>query len=211
MSPAPDLAADLEAGTTALGLELDRGQHQVLLDYLALLARWNRTYNLTAVREPAQMVTRHLLDCLAVAPLLHGTRVLDVGSGAGLPGIVLAVAFPQLQVVLLDGSLKRTRFLVHAVRELALGARVEVLRARFESLAPVASYDTLVSRASLPLPALMAAAPALLAPGGRLLAMLGQAGAWHAAAPPPGYVLRLQPLDVPGLEATRHAVVLEAA
>lgn len=210
MSPAPDLGADLEAGATALGLDLEQGQRQALLDYLALLARWNRAYNLTAVREPTQMVTRHLLDCLAVAPLLHGARVLDVGSGAGLPGIVLAVAFPRLEVMLLDASLKRTRFLTHAVRELGLGTRVEVLRARLESLAPGAGFDTVVSRASLSLPALMAAAPALLAPGGRLLAMLGQAHLARNVAPPPGYVLRLQPLDVPGLAATRHAAILEA-
>jgi len=210
VSPAPDLGTDLEAGTTALGLDLGQGQRQALLDYLALLARWNRAYNLTAVREPAQMVTRHLLDCLAVAPLVHGARVLDVGSGAGLPGIILAVAFPRLEVKLLDASLKRTRFLTHAVRELGLGARVEVLRERLETHAPGSSYDTVVSRASLPLPALVAAAPALLAPGGRLLAMLGRADAAGEVAPPPGYVLRLQALDVPGLAATRHAAILEA-
>lgn len=203
------LEQSLATGAQALHVALDAAARQRLLDYLELLAHWNRRVNLTAVRDPAEMVTRHLLDCLAVASRVRGPRVLDVGSGAGLPGLVLAIACPQLEVTLLDAALKRTRFLLHARERLGL-ARVEVLRARLEELDPARRFDTVIARASLPLPRLLAAAPGLLAPGGRLLAMLGRAPA-EAPAEPPGHRLEVVALRVPGLAAERHLGVLEAS
>jgi len=205
----PRLAEALGQGAAALGVALAPDRVRLLLDYLALLERWNRSYNLTAVRDPQQMVPRHLLDCLAVAPLVRGQRLLDVGSGAGLPGLVLAVALPRLRVTLLDASLKRTRFLAHVVQELGLG-QVRVLRCRVEQHAPLTGYDTVVSRAALALEALVQAAPALLAPGGRLVAMLGRAPQRDEVPVPSAWRLELRALEVPGVEGPRTAALLDA-
>lgn len=196
----------LEAGARELGVALAANARGLLLDYLALLERWNRSVNLTAVRDPAQMVPRHLLDCLAVAPWVGGPSLLDVGSGAGLPGLVLAVARPELRVTLLDSARKRTRFLLHARERLGL-AGVEVVRARLEELDPGRRFDCVIARASLPLPQLLEQAAGRLAPGGRLLAMLGRAPA-PAPAAPAGLRLEVVPLRVPGLDAERHLAVL---
>ncbi len=208
MSAGTDADRVLARGAGALGVELDAGRRALLLDYLALLARWNRAYNLTAVRDPAEMVVRHLLDCLAVAPLVRGPALLDVGSGAGLPGLVLAVALPGLHATLLDPSLKRTRFLTHAVHSLAIGT-VSVRRGRLEDVIAPPRYDTVVSRATLKLDALVAAAPALLAPAGRLVAMLGKAPE-AVPAIPPGFHLDTVPLRVPGAAGPRHAALMTA-
>jgi 16S rRNA (guanine527-N7)-methyltransferase len=209
MSEDPGLARSLARGAEELELHLSPGQRDRLLAYLALLARWNRTYNLTAVRDPAQMVPRHLLDCLSLVPLLHGERLLDVGSGGGLPGLVLAVAVPTLDTTLLDASLKRTRFLNHAVQTLGI-ANVRVVRARLEAYCAGACFDTVTARASLSLASLLESAPRLLASGGRLLAMLGRAPA-PAPRAPPGFSLRIAQLRVPSLDAQRHVAVLESS
>lgn len=210
MASAADLVRTLGHGAAALGVRVEAGQRDALLAYVALLERWNRAYNLTAVRDPSQMVVRHLLDSLSIAPLVRGDTLLDVGSGAGLPGLVLAVALPQLSVTLLDPSLKRTRFLAHAVHELGLG-NVSVIRARLEQFEPASGgIDTVTSRAALGLELLAAQAPRLLARGGRLVAMLGRAPA-PAALPrlARGWQLELVPLRVPGIDAARHAAVLD--
>ena len=123
------LADTLERGADELGVALTHAQVTTLLEFVALLERWNRAYNLTAVRDPLQMVSRHLLDSLSIMRFICGKTLLDVGSGAGLPGLVLAIAMPKLEVTLLDPALKRTRFLAHASRELGL-ANVTVERAR---------------------------------------------------------------------------------
>lgn len=207
MASASDQAHALEHGAAALGVPLDTGQRERLLAFLRLLERWNRAYNLTAVRDPAQMVARHLLDSLSIAPLLHGRTLLDVGSGAGPPGLVLAVARPHAQVTLLDPSLKRTRFLTHAVQELGLG-NVSVVRARLEEHAPGGAVDNVTSRAALGLDRLAAQAPRLLAPGGRLVAMLGRAPPAGTLTMPPGWHLELRPLRVPGVDGARHAAIV---
>lgn len=210
MAATSDQARALEHGAAALGVSLDAGQRDSLLAYLALLERWNRTYNLTAVRDPAQMVPRHLLDSLSIVPLVHGHTLLDVGSGAGLPGLVLAVALPGVRVTLLDPSLKRTRFLNHVVQVLGL-RNVLVARARLEDHVPPCPVDTMTSRAALALARLLAAAPPLLTRGGRLVAMLGRAppaSEWPAV--PPGWRIELLPLDVPGIEGARHAAIARA-
>lgn len=211
MQPLPDrpgLARALARGVSELELSLDSEAADRMLDYVELLRYWNRSFNLTAVRDPAQMVSRHLLDSVALLPWVRGPALLDVGSGAGLPGLVLAMARPHLDVTLLDPALKRTRFLSHAVRTLAL-PRVRVVRARLQDYAPGFGFDTVTARASLALEVLLQAAPALLTPGGHLLAMQGRAT--QPIPPPPagGRVQRVR-LRVPGVAAERHLMVVQA-
>ena len=204
------LAAALRSGVERLGLELESGAEERLLEYLYLLARWNRVYNLTAVRDLREMVTRHLLDCLAVAPWLHGERLLDVGSGAGLPGLVLAIARPGLACVLLDASAKRTRFCVQASGELGL-ERVRIEHARVEDYVPGQAFSTVISRAFTDAVALVRLSRPLLAPGGRVLAMKGRRpDAEIAALGALGGELAVRRLEVPGLDAERHLLSWQA-
>lgn len=180
-----------------------------LLDYLALLAQWNRAYNLTAVRDPAQMVTRHLLDSLAIAPFLDAGPLADLGSGAGLPGLVLAMARPALPVVLVESNGKKARFLREAVRQLGLG-NVRVLECRAEAVPEPAAFSCISARALGTLAQLVAFGGHLLRPGGRLLAMKGQYPDNEIAALPPGWRLRASHvLDVPGETAARHLIEIE--
>lgn len=181
------------------------------LAYLDLLQRWNRTFNLTAIRVPADMVVRHLLDSLAVHPYVKGGRLLDVGSGAGLPGIPLALADPTRTVVLIDSNGKKARFLRQVVLELAL-ANVTVVQARAENFRPATPFDAIIARAFADLPALWRIAQPLLAPEGQVLAMKGRE--------PTGELQRLSGegvswqchrLDVPGLAAERRVIILEPA
>ncbi len=202
LTPSP--AELLAAGLADMALELPLPRRQQLIDYLYLLHRWNRIYNLTAVRELDAMVTRHLLDCLSLLPLLAGVRLIDVGSGAGLPGLVLAIAQPQLQVVLLDSALKRTRFLIQAAHELEL-VNVRVERARVEDFKPAQRFDCMVSRASLGLDELISAADALLAADGLLLSMQGKLPCQSNSFTKRGVIFK--PLRVPGLGAQRHVAI----
>ncbi len=151
----------LDSGLSRLGLALDRAQQEGLLGYLGLLLKWNRVYNLSAVRDPREMVGRQLLDSLAVAPYLHGDRVLDLGTGAGLPGIPLAIAEPRRRFTLIDSNGKKTRFVQQSVIELGLG-NVEVVRARVEAFRPDLGFDTVTARAFASLPELLGAEPAAL-------------------------------------------------
>jgi 16S rRNA (guanine527-N7)-methyltransferase len=182
-----------------------------LLAYLQLLEKWNRAYNLSAVRDPAQMVPRHVLDSLSVLPYLHGGRLLDIGSGAGLPGIPLALARPELAVVLLDSNGKKTRFLRQAVLELPL-ANVEVVEARADSYRPAVRFDTVISRAFSESEAFFALAEPLLRPGGRALAMKGRLDENEVAKiRAERGKLSVHALTVPGLPAARHLLELEPA
>jgi 16S rRNA (guanine527-N7)-methyltransferase len=198
-------------GSEQLGIPLPAEAITQLVAYLTLLERWNRAYNLTAVRDPDAMVIRHLLDSLSVLPWIEGPRVLDVGSGAGLPGIPLAVARPGLAFCLLDSNGKRTRFLTQAVAELRL-TNVEVVRSRVEDYQPPSLFNNVVSRAFATLAELLASAGRLCAPTGRLLAMKGVFPDDELARLPTGYVLAgVYPLHVPNLEAERHLVHLAPA
>ena len=198
-------------GVERLGIPLPDGAVERLTAYLALLERWNRAYNLTAVRDPDAMVIRHLLDSLSILPWIEGPRVLDVGSGAGLPGIPLAVTRPGLEFCLLDSNGKRTRFLTQAVTELQL-KNVEVVRSRVEDYQPSFLFNSVVSRAFATLAELLASAGRLCAPTGRLLAMKGVFPDDELARLPPGYVLAgVYPLHVPSLEAERCLVHLAPA
>ena len=202
MTPAQTLAD----GIAALSLSLDDRQQRLLLDYLDLLAKWNRAFNLTAVREPVQMVSRHLLDSLAILPWLNDSPTLDVGTGAGLPGIALAVARPTQTFTLLDSNGKKTRFVRQAVRELGL-ANVEVVQSRVEQYRNASAQ--VVSRAFASIPDMLALTGHLLAPGGRLLAMKGTLTDLEMAGIQAPWRAEVIPLSVPGLDEARHLVLLE--
>ncbi len=195
-------------GCEGLDIQLPDGACARLAAYLALLERWNRAYNLTAVREPEAMVIRHLLDSLSIQPWLEGPRVLDVGSGAGLPGIPLAIVRPDDAFCLLDSNGKRTRFLTQATAELQL-TNVSVVRSRVEDYRPATPFNSVVSRAFATLADLVADAGRLCAPTGRLLAMKGVFPDDELARLPPAYrVVGVYPLQVPHLDAERHLVHL---
>ncbi|WP_232210446.1 16S rRNA (guanine(527)-N(7))-methyltransferase RsmG [Nitrococcus mobilis] len=199
---------------------LERGIVQILpqagadlverhLRYIELLQRWNRTFNLTAIRAPLDMVVRHVLDSLTVHPYVRGDRVLDVGSGAGLPGIPLALASPEHSVVLLDSNGKKIRFLRQVVFELAL-TNVTVVQARAERFRPALPFDTVIARAFADLPALLRIAWPLLAPAGRVLAMKGrEPGAELRRLAGDEVAWRCHRLKVPNLAAERCLIVLE--
>lgn len=207
----PDaLRGTVESGLAALGL--DAALAGPLLDYLALLQRWNAAYNLTAVRDPRQMVVLHLLDSLAIAAHTEGLqRLADLGTGAGLPGIPLAIARPDLQVTLVESNGKKARFLREAVRRLGLG-NARVAESRAEALDEPGAYDAITARALATLPEILALGGHLLAPGGRLLAMKGVRPDAEIAALPAGWrVDAVVPLQVPGLAAERHLVAVSRA
>lgn len=196
----------LEGGLRQLGLALPDAAVAQLLAYIAELQKWNSAYALTAVRDPREMVTRHLLDSLAVLPYMRG-RVLDAGAGAGLPGIPLAIAAPQLAVTLVDSNGKKARFMRHAVRTLALD-NVVVAEGRVEALAGVGGFDCIVSRAFSALAEFVALTRHLLAPGGQWVAMKGKLGDQELAAVPAGIGIRgIHRLNVPGLAEDRHVVI----
>jgi 16S rRNA (guanine527-N7)-methyltransferase len=200
-------AQQLHAGIAALGLTLPEGAEQGLLAYLELLAKWNRTFNLTAVRTPGEMVTHHLLDSLVLLPLLHANpaqRLVDVGSGAGIPGLVLAIARPELAIVSIEASQKKSSFQQQAKIELGL-ANVSIHCARAEAVTE--TFDAAISRAFASLADFVRYAGHL---SNRLLAMKGVYPADEVAALPTGWRLAgSHELKVPGLDARRHLLVLE--
>jgi 16S rRNA (guanine527-N7)-methyltransferase len=200
-----DLAATIAAGMAELGWT-DTSAAGRLARFLDRLARWNRVYNLTAVRDPAAMVSRHILDSLAIAPWLCGPRVLDVGSGAGLPGIPLAITHPALHFDLVDSNGKRTRFMIQMQAELALD-NITVCHTRIEDYHPEQAAGCVVARAFAPAERLLALTARLCAPEGRILIMQGTAGTppvlpggWHRSGP--------HRLRIPGLDAERSLLVL---
>jgi 16S rRNA (guanine527-N7)-methyltransferase len=203
----PDmLRDDLHAGLDVLAL--DPALATPLLTYLALLDRWNRTYNLTAIRDPADMVVKHLLDSLAMAPFVTAGKLADLGTGAGLPGIPLAIANPALQVTLVESNGKKARFLREVVRTLPL-PNARVAESRIEALDEPDQYDAIVARALATLPLIVELGGHLLKPGGKLLAMKGTIPKEEIAALPEGWrVEGVHLLEVPGLIAERHLVVV---
>lgn len=204
-----DLARALADGLAAMKLALPAGAHARLLGYLDLLARWNRTWNLTAVRDPAAMVPYHLLDSLALLPCVHGASLADLGSGAGLPGIPLAVARPDLAVTLIESNGKKARFLREAVRSLPL-ANVTVLQARVQDAA--GSFDTVTARAFASLADMLDWGGHLLAPGGRWLAAKGRVEPDEIAGVPAAFrVVAVHALQVPGVEGARSLVEIARA
>ncbi|KFN50572.1 16S rRNA (guanine(527)-N(7))-methyltransferase RsmG [Arenimonas composti] len=210
MDPIASQRAPLERGLALLdpagALPADLADR--LLAYLALLHRWNGTYNLSAIRDPAAMVPRHLLDSLSMLPFVQPGPLADLGTGPGLPGIPLALARPDLQVTLVESIGKKTRFLREAVRQLGLG-NVRVLEARAENVAEAGAYDQITARAMDTLAGILAVGGHLLSPRGRLLAMKGQRPDEEIAALPAGWVVAsITPLRVPSLDGDRHMVVV---
>jgi 16S rRNA (guanine527-N7)-methyltransferase len=202
------VADQLQRGLIALGLTLEPDTQQRLLDYIALIEKWNRVHNLTAIREPEKMVSHHLLDSLAVAPHLHAKRLLDVGSGAGLPGIPLALVNAHMHVTLLDSNHKKTAFLNQAVMELKL-KNAEVCGERVESWQTQNKYDVIISRAFSDMGEFVRMTQHLLAPGGLFVAMKGLHPYEEIEKLPPDCKLRqVLPLAVPGLEGARHLVLI---
>lgn len=201
------LATPLATGLTALGLAHTPAMLTLLLRYLALLVRWNAAYNLTAVRDPGAMLVRHLLDSLSLAPWVLGPRVLDVGSGAGLPGVPLALLRPDLAVTLLDSNRKKTRFLQQAVVELPL-PNVQIVWGRAEEYAPKILFDTVTARALGELAEVFTWVRRLSAQNGRILLMKGEYPAQELAHVPAAAKPQVLPLAVPGLDEARHLVWL---
>ena len=200
------LQARLYSGAGELGIALTAEQGERLLDYLELLVRWNGVYNLTAVRDANEMVTRHLLDSLAIAHLVRGETLIDLGTGAGLPGIPLAILAPSRRVTLVDSNGKKTRFLREAVRVLGL-TNVRIEQARAEDLQ--GQYDCVVARAFASLVDFLRVGGHLLAADGVCVAMKGVIDESEVAALPPGFrIEEIVPLNVPGLDAARHAVII---
>jgi 16S rRNA (guanine527-N7)-methyltransferase len=202
----------LVEGFTAMELAVPAGGCERLAAYLRLIEKWNRVHNLTAIREPDQMVVLHILDSLSVLPhVAKAKSLLDVGSGAGLPGIALAIARPDLAVTLLDSSHKKAAFLSQAKAELAL-ANVEVVCERVEQWHPATSFDLVVSRAFAEIAEFVSQSKHLVAPGGMLLAMKGVFPFEEIARVPATHrVENVVELKVPTLDAKRHLVLLRAA
>lgn len=203
------LPQSLATGLSALGLDLNITQRQKLLDYLALIAKWNKVYNLTAVRDPEAMIIQHLLDSLTVLPYLKDvTRLIDIGAGGGLPGIPLAIAHPAFEITLLDSSHKKTTFLRQACLELVL-TNVEVVCERVEHYQPQLGFEVVIARAFSDLGEFARLTAHLLAKGGKLCAMKGVYP--HEELDKLPHQFKLQeviPLTVPGMNANRHLVIL---
>jgi 16S rRNA (guanine527-N7)-methyltransferase len=203
-----NLAQTLASGLAAFDLALDTAQQQKLLNYVALIAKWNKVYNLTAVRDPEAMVTQHLLDSLTVLPHLAGPRLIDIGCGAGLPGIPLAIARPEWKVGLLDSNHKKATFLRQACLELGL-TNAEVVCERVERYRAEAGFDTVISRAFSDLGEFARLTAHLLTKDGKLYAMKGVYPHDEIGRLPQHFkVQEVIPLTVPGMDANRHLVIM---
>ena len=208
------LAVTLRDGAQALGIDLNEVQQGQMLAYLTLLAKWNRTYNLTSIREPAQMMTHHLLDSLAVVPAFSGAQnVLDVGAGGGLPGMVLAIwalsSQPQMRVSMIDTVHKKTAFLTQVKAEIGL-KNVSVYTARVEQLEVPHKFDVITSRAFAELSDFINWSAHLLADDGQFIALKGVQPDDEIARLPTGWeVTEVRPIAVPGLDAERHLIYIK--
>ncbi len=204
----PQHAEELTLGAQELGVELSESQHSQLLAYLALLIKWNKAYNLTAVRDPDEMVSRHLLDSLSVVRFIEGERQLDVGSGGGMPGIPLAILFPDMKVTVLDSNGKKTRFLTQVKLELAL-ANLQVIHSRAEAFQPALPFNGIISRAFSSLEDFTQWTRHMGDAETRWLAMKGLHPVDELVALPADFHLEsAQALAVPGCQGQRHLLIL---
>jgi 16S rRNA (guanine527-N7)-methyltransferase len=208
MRPMNEIALLLD-GAQALGVTLNESDAKRLLLLLDELARWNRSYNLTAITDRSKMITHHLLDSLSVHGDLRGATVADVGTGAGFPGLPLALMSPTRQFTLIDSSQKKIRFVTHAARTLEL-KNVTPLHARVEMLKPETPFDTVVARAFAALPDILEQVSTLCGPRSRVVGMKGKSPDEEIASMPPGWALvEARPLNIPGLAEARTSVVVE--
>ena len=198
-------ASLLAEGIAALGLSLSSGQQEKLLAYVALLVRWNKAFNLTSVRDPDEMVVRHLLDSLAVSPWVQDEALLDIGTGAGLPGIPLAIAHPGAEVTMLDSNGKKTRFVKQAVLELGL-PNATVVQSRVEQYR--SAFPQVITRAFASVPDILGLAAQRVADHGRILAMKGALTDLETTGLPDGWQLESQSLQVPFLDEQRQLLIL---
>lgn len=202
------LETRLVAGIAKLGLEATSFQCALLLEYIEQLLKWNKVYNLTAIRDPAEMLVRHLLDSLVIAPWCTGQRLIDVGTGAGLPGVPLAILYPEKDIHLLDSNSKKTRFLFQVKTVLGLD-NISVHNARVESFSPIAQYDAVLSRAFSSLEDMVSGSGHLLCDSGKFLAMKGGLSQSELASVEVlGYKPTVHELSVPWLREQRHLVIL---
>jgi 16S rRNA (guanine527-N7)-methyltransferase len=203
------LQTQLERGIATLGLDLPGSVVERLLDYQALLQRWNAAYNLTAVRDPGEMISRHLIDSLAILPYVRGASLADLGTGPGLPGLVLAIAAPGRQVLLVDSNGKKVRFLREAIRALKLEG-VSAVQSRVEAVE--GQFDCVTARAFASLADMLGWGGHLLAPQGIWLAMKGKRPDDELPGVPAGFAVRaIHTLDVPGVDGERHLLELARA
>ena len=204
----PQHAEELTLGARELGVDLTEAQHEKLLGYLALRIKWNQAYNLTAVRDPDEMVSRHLLDSLSVVPFIGGERQLDVGSGGGMPGIPLAILFPDMKVTCLDSNGKKTRFLTQVKMELKLD-NLEVIHSRAEAFKPQVPFTGIISRAFSSLEDFTQWTRHMGDKETRWLAMKGLHPADELVALPADFHLEsAHALAVPGCQGQRHLLIL---
>jgi len=207
MGKAADLKALLSNGVDEIGIEIDDVRKRALLGYMSLLKRWNRVYNLSTIKSDKDFVTRHLLDSLTVVPYLQGRKIIDIGSGAGLPGIPIALACQDIEVTLLDSNAKRCRFLRQVQAQLKL-QNVRIVQQRAEEFQPTEKFDSLLSRAFSSLSSFVESSGHLLADNGSLLAMKGQWPGDESAIVTSGYIIEdVINLNVPGLPEQRHLVI----
>lgn len=199
--------ATLTHGAQQIGITLTTEQQTQLLDYVDLLVKWNKAYNLTAVREKKQMIERHIVDSLSIIKFVKGDQVLDVGSGAGLPGVVLAIYFPHKHITLLDSNGKKTRFLNEVKQTLALN-NITVIQARVEELKVETLFDCITSRAFAELGKMVKLTQHLLQSKGEFVAMKGQVLPEELSAIDKHYKVHVHPVMVPGSDAARHAVIM---
>ena len=204
-----DLETLLREGLPEVGVAAELRLVGRFVHFLRLLEKWNRAYNLTAVRDPEEMVPLHVLDSLSVRPYLRGVRIADIGTGAGLPGIPLALTEPAREFTLVDSGGKKVRFVRHAIGELELG-NAQAVQARVPAWEPDELFDTVVCRAFSALPEFVVSCSGLLRPGGCLVAMKGRLPQPELAALPLGWRASLcEPVDLAGMDVHRHVVVLE--
>jgi len=200
----------LISGLARLNLEVSEGGISRLLAFAALLGKWNRTYNLTAIREPSKVISHHLLDSVAVLPHITGNRIADVGTGPGFPGLPIALIRPSVNVALVECNHKKSAFLRQAVTELQL-TNVEVITERVEAWTPETRFDVVISRAFADLSGFIETSGHLCTPEGVLLAMKGLYPDEELAQLPETVVVKsVEKIDVPGIRATRHLVILAA-
>lgn len=198
----------LDSGLAALGIKASTQQQEHWLAYVALLAKWNKAYNLTAVRDPREMVSRHVIDSLSIAHHIHGKRLLDVGAGAGIPSIPLAILWPDCQFTALDSNGKKTRFMQQVKNELGL-CNFDTLQTRVEDYQPTELFDGILSRAFASLGSFVSLSQHLLTPDGTLWAMKAVIDkAELSEVPKPYMVSACLPLQVPDCTAERHLVVI---
>lgn len=192
----------------ALGLELPTEVQEQLLRFIQLLTKWNKAYNLTAIRDPAEMVTKHLLDSLAILPFLQAGEIIDVGTGPGLPGIPLSLVRPNDHFTLLDSNSKKTRFVTQAVMELGI-QNVTVVQSRAEAYKPAHPYDVVIARAFAGIKEMLQWVQHLCAPGTRVIAMKGQYPEGEMEGWPTGFTCEsIEKITIPGLQAERHVVLI---